>query len=177
MFKLLKRNTIYKDKWLTFYQDEIELPDGSHSTYAWVDRQDGVRIAVVTPDRKILLNKEYRYVIDAYSWELPGGGIDEGEALEDAAKRELFEETGIRVDNVEKLGEFYALHSFNNEKTTLFMAEVEQSEVNKSGIESSEHFDDQRFFTFKEVEDMIDNGLINAENTANAAQIVMRRFT
>jgi 8-oxo-dGTP pyrophosphatase MutT (NUDIX family) len=33
-------------------------------------------------------------------WELPGGGIDPGEAPNEAAKRELHEETGIAVDDV-----------------------------------------------------------------------------
>jgi 8-oxo-dGTP pyrophosphatase MutT (NUDIX family) len=33
-------------------------------------------------------------------WATPGGGLETGESFEDAARRELFEETGIRVDAV-----------------------------------------------------------------------------
>ena len=36
------------------------------------------------------------YVIDGYEWQMPQGGIDPNEDIETAARRELFEETGIR---------------------------------------------------------------------------------
>jgi 8-oxo-dGTP diphosphatase len=39
-------------------------------------------------------------------WALPGGFVDEGEDLAHAAERELFEETGIRVEGLEQLGAF-----------------------------------------------------------------------
>jgi len=42
-------------------------------------------------------------------WNAPGGKIKDGESPQDAAKREVFEETGLTVDDVDKLGflEFY----------------------------------------------------------------------
>jgi 8-oxo-dGTP pyrophosphatase MutT (NUDIX family) len=38
------------------------------------------------------------HVTDADYYDLPKGGIDEGESERDAAVRELYEETGLRVD-------------------------------------------------------------------------------
>lgn len=40
------------------------------------------------------------------SWALPGGFVDENEDLQDAAKRELLEETGVRAGNIEQLKAF-----------------------------------------------------------------------
>jgi ADP-ribose pyrophosphatase len=177
MFKKIKQNLIYSDNWLSFFQDEIEFPDHTKGTYAWTDRKSGVGVVVVTPDKKILLNKEYRYVIKDYSWEVPGGGIDEGETPEQAAIRELWEETGIRVDEVEKLGRIYPLHSFNTEHVTLFLARSEALPLNTHTLESSEHVAEQKFVTFDEALKMIDTGEINDSTTAHVIQMVVRKLS
>jgi 8-oxo-dGTP pyrophosphatase MutT (NUDIX family) len=172
--KLIKRNKIYEDEWLTFYKDDVEFPDGSKGTYSWVDRKNGVGIVVLTKDQKVLLNKEYRYVIDDYSWEIPGGGIDEGENAHDAAKRELYEETGIKATEFKKLGLFYPLNSFNTETITVFTTHVEQKPVTASKTEVSEEMDEQKFISFPKVLEMIDRGEITDSITANVLQIVIR---
>lgn len=40
------------------------------------------------------------------AWQLPQGGLDDGETPEEAAWRELGEETGLSADHVELIGEF-----------------------------------------------------------------------
>lgn len=174
--KLVKRNKIYEDQWLIFYKDDVEMPDGSMGTYSWVNRKNGVGIVAITKDHEILLNKEFRYVIDDYSWEIPGGGIDSGESAVDAAKRELYEETGIKSDNFKKLGLFYPLNSFNNETITVFTTLIDKEKLTTAKTEVSEQFSAQKYASFKEVLEMIDNGTITDSITASALQIVIRNY-
>ena len=47
------------------------------------------------------------------TWQMPQGGIDEGEAAEDAALRELTEETGIAADRVVVIGRSLAEHVYD----------------------------------------------------------------
>ena len=177
MFKKLNSKQIYQDKWLEFFQDEIEFPDGSKGTYAWAKRKNGVGIVVTTNFKEILLHREYRYVIDAYSWEVQGGGIDKGEEPIESAIRELKEESGISVhrESVKFLGEFYPLHSFNTEKVTLFMVTVNKSDIQDTNTEVSESIDQHKFVSFDEALRMIDTGEINDAMTANAIQIAIRK--
>lgn len=177
MFKTLKRKTMYQDAWLKLYQDEIEFPDGSTGTYAWVDRKSGAAVVVVTKDKKILLHKEYRYPIHTYSWEIQGGGIDAGETPAQAAVRELQEEAGITVseDQLISLGTYYPVHSFSTEKGNLFMVVLESEELAEITTEASEHLEEHKFFSFDEVNQMIDTGKINDAGTGFAVQLAMRR--
>lgn len=62
-----------------------------------------VGVAIFNTDGQIWLGK--RFGEDGpYAWQCPQGGIDKGEKPKNAARRELFEETGLKGDNLEKLG-------------------------------------------------------------------------
>jgi len=65
-----------------------------------VEERRAVRVVVLDADGRILLfhANDVDNVDLGRWWELPGGGIDGEESVTDAAVRELYEETGIRVD-------------------------------------------------------------------------------
>ncbi|MCE3552829.1 NUDIX hydrolase [Pseudonocardia sp. RS11V-5] len=54
----------------------------------------------------VLLSWRHRFVPDIWNWELPGGLLDENEEPIDTAAREVLEETGYRVRNIEHLVTF-----------------------------------------------------------------------
>ncbi len=57
---------------------------------------------VVFKERQVLLIKRNKPP-KPYMWSIPGGAQDLGEKLQETAKREVFEETGIKIDNVKLL--------------------------------------------------------------------------
>jgi len=62
----------------------------------------GVGVIVITPDNKVLLGKR----ISAHgngTWGPPGGLLDFGESFEECARREMLEETGLRVGQLQQV--------------------------------------------------------------------------
>ncbi len=73
----------------------MELPDDLP-----VEHRRAVRLVVLDPTDHVLLfrTRHPEYPEFGNWWELPGGGIDPDETFVDTAVRELFEETGLRID-------------------------------------------------------------------------------
>lgn len=69
-----------------------------------IDAPDWVNVVGLTPDGRLVLVNQFRYGIDALSWELPGGMIEAGEDPVVAGLRELTEETGYAGKNARLLG-------------------------------------------------------------------------
>ena len=78
------------------------------------------RIVDVERQKYLTPNRQYRYVIDRWIWELPAGSVDPGEDLESAARRECHEEIGRVPERVERIGEYYPTPGYSDELMVFF---------------------------------------------------------
>ena len=65
---------------------------------------DFVSVVAFDERKRLILVKQFRPSIEQTALELPGGHVDEGQKPEDAARIELWEETGYRASSFELLG-------------------------------------------------------------------------
>lgn len=91
---------------------------------------------------KIVLIRQYRYPLDTYLYELPAGLVDAGETPEQAAIREMKEETGLSLEvyqgGADFLREpFFIGPGFTDESSTSVFGFVEGN-VSKSFCEDTE---------------------------------------
>lgn len=83
------------DPFLRLRVDTVELPNGRIiDTYFVRETRGFAVVAAITPDREIVLVRQYKHGIGRIVVELPAGMIEPGEAPLDCAVRELAEETG-----------------------------------------------------------------------------------
>lgn len=105
----------------TIVQDRVRV-GGREQNYDYLEIREGVCI-LPFHEGKVILQRQYRYPVASWQWELPGGFVDEGETPERAAARELKEETGFGAITLRSMGAFYPSFGSTNEKIHLFCAE------------------------------------------------------
>ena len=110
--------------------------------WEYAGRPGGIRAAVILAidDSHVLLVEQYRVPLGRRCIELPAGLIGDGEdpdePAEQAAARELEEETGYRADRVEDLGEFWSSPGMLTESFTLVRASGLEKIGDGGGTES-----------------------------------------
>ena len=94
-------------------------------------REDGKHVGlVVVRDDSVLLVRQFRLLINGLSWEIPGGGIDEGEEPEQAAVRECSEETGFVCRNLKPVIRFHlGLDTIHNPSWVFYTDEFEDTGI------------------------------------------------
>ncbi len=106
--EIVKEHVVFENRYARVSNDEVLFPKGASGTYLRVsmptDRSVGV--LPVTEDGKIILIRTFRHGARGWGYEIPKGEAFADESNEDAAKRELLEETGIQAEKLIFAGEF-----------------------------------------------------------------------
>ena len=118
-----EKRTLLSTGFFTVYSVTADFGDFQREYFV---TEDGPRVGILAfKDDSILMVRQYRFLLNGLSWEIPGGKVDPGEDLETAAGREFLEETGYRCANLKSLFSYDVGLDIRHNPTSLF----ETSEV------------------------------------------------
>jgi len=120
---VLKSESILTTPWFELRKDRCQTPEGAivPEYYTWKKR-DCVIVFPVTEDNHVLLIKQYRHGVQKICVDYPGGTIDDGQSVLDAAHLELIEETGYYSEACTPIASYLMDSSYSNQKTHFVMA-------------------------------------------------------
>jgi ADP-ribose pyrophosphatase len=125
----------FKNDFFEVVEDKVITPDGKEGEYATVQLKPGVCILAIDDEKNVYLTEQFRYAIGGDSLEVIAGGMDEGDALENA-KRETKEEMGIEAEEWLELGTVETDTSMIHSPAHFFVArKLKFKEPDREGVE------------------------------------------
>jgi ADP-ribose pyrophosphatase len=118
----ISKRTVFTGRILSVRVDTVLTGAGKETTREIIERPDTVAVVALDDNRNILLVKQYRYATGKHTVEIPAGVIDPGETPEQAARRELREETGYDCDILIPVHTYWPAIGYSTERMTIFLA-------------------------------------------------------
>lgn len=103
-----------------------------------LESPDWVNVIPLTPDNQIVLIRQYRHGIREVTLEIPGGIVEGTDSSEEAARRELREETGYEASQMILLGDVRPNPAFLNNRCATYVAK----DVEKVGMQHQDEKED-----------------------------------
>ena len=123
-WRTIGRDYLYESPWCAFRLDDVELPSGERIEYGVLESGGFAAVVPVTREGDVVLVRQWRQPLNAFTLELPSGGVEAGEEPGPAARRELFEETGFRAQKLEHLASVHASTGRSTEVCHLFRCDA-----------------------------------------------------
>ena len=148
---------------MSFEEEIVDIVDENDSVIGSINRKDEIygkhilrsaSIYVINSENKLLLQLRSKtspkYPLH---WDMSGAGhVDSGESYENCAKRELFEEVGLRVGDLEELGKHqFTLDGGRKRISVCFKTKIEDLELNVDTVEVA----DAKWFSLEEIRNML----------------------
>lgn len=164
---------VYKGRVFSVEVDNVFLPNGREQHLAIVRHPPSVVLIPVQDDGQVVLIRQYRHALKRDIWELPAGGVNEGESPEAAAARECEEEIGRVPTTLERLGAFFPVPGYCDEEMIFFRASGLKASASDSPHKPDEDEDiETRAMSVADARAMVARGDIVDLKTAYALTLV-----
>ena len=170
---------ICEDQYWIWFRDAVYFPKGIPGTYdrfVWKGKlknsSSGVAVLPVLPSGHVALNLNYRHATRSWELELPRGGIQSNETAEEAALREVKEETGLVASSITFLGDMAPDTGILSSVIPVFMGRITTQE--ESNPEYSEAIADVISFTKDELREGLMQGFLEVSIEGKKQQVPLR---
>ena len=122
-WRLIDSRYLVRDRWLTLRADRCQIPTGAVvDPYYVQESPDWVQVVAFDAQERILVTRQYRHAAVVVCAEFPCGTVESGELPEQAARRELLEETGCTVGTLSLLSTLYSNPARDCNRIYVFVA-------------------------------------------------------
>ena len=122
--KTLQSTMVFQGRLIHLEVMDVALEDGTRAVREVVRHPGAVAVLARTREERYLLVRQYRKPLERVMEEVIAGTLHPGEPPETCARREVEEETGHCVEQIERLGVIYPSPGYLDEEITVFRAEV-----------------------------------------------------
>lgn len=157
---------VYNNPWISLTEFDVINPGGGKGIYGKVHFKNvAVGVLVLDQDLNTYLVGQFRFTLNAYSWEMPEGGCLVGSDTLESAKRELLEETGLVAKDWTLLFQMHLSNSVSDELAVIYLArDLQQFEPEPEETEQLQ----VKKIPFAEMLDMVETGQITDSMTVAA---------
>jgi ADP-ribose pyrophosphatase len=113
---------IYQGRVFDVRQDQVRMPDGKLVRFDVVAHHGAVTILPVDDEGQVWFVSQYRHPAKTILLELPAGVMEEGEAPEVSALREIREEIGMAAGELRSIGTFFLAPGYSTEFMHVYLA-------------------------------------------------------
>ena len=101
-WKVFGSRTLYKSRWVDLEFVDVETPGGTRFEHHVLRMQRVAVVLVIDDADRLLMLRRHRFIDDSWGWEVPVGIVEPAEEPMHAALREVREETGWVVSEIEQ---------------------------------------------------------------------------
>ena len=122
-WQIIDQRQIYDNAWIQVTEYNVINPGGGKGIYGKVHfKNAAIGIVPLDTEGNTWLVGQYRFPLDAYSWEIPEGGGEQHTDPLTSAQRELLEETGIKAKKWDKVLDMHLSNSVTDETCIVYLA-------------------------------------------------------
>lgn len=115
------KKSIFKGRIIDLSVETVTLPNGATAELEIITHPGAAAAVPMKDETTVVMIRQYRHAVGGFIYEIPAGKLHPGEDPRECAVREVEEEIGYKVGNLEPLLSFFTTPGFTNEVIHIFL--------------------------------------------------------